>query len=364
MHRKRILDFLRYSIPTAIIGFLLWSLASDPNCHESLQKIASPHTQWWLVAVAFASGFTGLALTILRWYLLVLSSQLPLKIFEAFRIGFLSYLLNFIGAGGVGGDLFKAYAIAKDNSQRRTIAVSTVLVDRLIGLYALVVVASLSIFFFVTDTSDTSVNAIRYAVYAIAIGGGIFALVLFLLPLSAICSWQTKCENLPKVGGLLRRGFVTLILYLERPRTMAMMLVISICSHCSFAFAAYCIAAAFFPAHPDLVEMMVITPLAMVFAALPISPGGMGTLEVALTTLYTSIPNARLSTGDAITFALGFRAMTVGLALTGAFHYIASKKSDAQSDSGEFNQRMDASILARRQESVDELNGVLGTRAA
>ena len=63
--------------------------------------------------------------------------HLPFRLRDAFRLGFLAFLLNFVSVGAVGGDLFKAFFIARDQPGRRTEAVATVVVDRLVGFYAL-----------------------------------------------------------------------------------------------------------------------------------------------------------------------------------------------------------------------------------
>ena len=48
---------------------------------------------------------------------------IPFTLRNAFRLGFMGYLLNFVGPGAVGGDLFKAYFVASDQKSRRAEAV-------------------------------------------------------------------------------------------------------------------------------------------------------------------------------------------------------------------------------------------------
>ena len=79
-------------------------------------------------------------MTFVRWYLLVRALQLQFRLVDAFRLGFLGYLFNFVVVGSVGGDLFKAIFIAREQPGRRAEAVATVLVDRIVGVYALVLV--------------------------------------------------------------------------------------------------------------------------------------------------------------------------------------------------------------------------------
>src|SRR5207244_9228069 len=55
--------------------------------------------------------------------------------------GLVGYFYNTFLPGSVGGDLLKAAYIAREQ-ERRTVAVATVLVDRAIGLWGLVVVVA------------------------------------------------------------------------------------------------------------------------------------------------------------------------------------------------------------------------------
>ena len=86
--------------------------------------------------------FCAVSLTFVRWYLLVRALGLNFRLLDAFRLGFLGYLFNFVSVGSVGGDLFKAIFIAREQPGRRTEAVATVLVDRVVGVYALVLLTS------------------------------------------------------------------------------------------------------------------------------------------------------------------------------------------------------------------------------
>ncbi len=58
--------------------------------------------------------FCAVSLTFVRWYLLVRALGLHFRLLDAFRLGFLGYLFNFVSVGSVGGDLFKAIFIARE----------------------------------------------------------------------------------------------------------------------------------------------------------------------------------------------------------------------------------------------------------
>jgi len=328
--KKHLITVLRVLVPAGILIYLLWTISSDPESVESVRQIFSTKTHWGRVAAAFLFGLMALSCTFVRWYLLVISVGIPFTLKDAFRLGFLGYMLNFVGLGGVGGDLFKGYVLAQENPEKRPEAVSTIFMDRLIGLYALFVVTSVAA---LSLDLEGAVPAIRTMVYVVhgATLGGLVGLTLLFLPGFSRGSLREFLEGLPKVGSAFKRTFAAVGMYRRHPRYLVFIGLLSLGVHSFFSVAGYFIASGLFAEHPSLLEMMVITPLAMVFAAIPLSPGGMGTLELAITELYATVPAEELTKASGVTVALGFRAMTIGMAFIGAIFYWSNRASIDQS---------------------------------
>src|SRR4029077_18678965 len=80
---------------------------------------------------------TSLTITLLRWYVLVRAQDLPFTVPAALRIGLIGFFFNTFLPGSVGGDIIKAAALAREQS-RRTVAVATVIMDRVIALWGLI----------------------------------------------------------------------------------------------------------------------------------------------------------------------------------------------------------------------------------
>ena len=72
---------------------------------------------------------------------------LDFRLRDTMRLGALGFALNFVSLGSIGGDLFKAIFAAKDSPGRRTEAVATVVVDRLVGVLMMLTLASVATFF-------------------------------------------------------------------------------------------------------------------------------------------------------------------------------------------------------------------------
>src|SRR5262249_44160645 len=94
-----------------------------------------PHPGYWLLAVVM--WLTGVLITFIRWFFLVRAVGLPFWLVDSLRLGLVGNSFNSFMPGSVGGDILKAAFIAREQDRRAT-AVATVIMDRLLGLWALV----------------------------------------------------------------------------------------------------------------------------------------------------------------------------------------------------------------------------------
>ena len=88
------------------------------------------------LCLAFLFFAFALPITFVRWWVLVRAQDLPFTLGNAFRLGTIGLFFNSFLPGSVGGDLAKAAGMVREQS-RRTVAVATVIMDRLIGLWGL-----------------------------------------------------------------------------------------------------------------------------------------------------------------------------------------------------------------------------------
>jgi uncharacterized protein (TIRG00374 family) len=318
--KRYLIGFLKIVIP---IGIIIWLLASiEPG---QLQALRDRPKNWMLLAAAFGLSFVAICITFLRWYLLVRTIDLPFRLRDAFRLGFLGYLLNFVSVGAVGGDLFKAFFIAHEQPSRRAEAVATVVVDRMIGLYALLLVTSAAIFLSDIPDPTPALSAICTMTYgATAIGG--VGVLMVLIPGFTRGSLSQWLSRLPKVGGLIEQLLTSVRIYRNKKLVMSAILGMSMGVHSLFAVALYLIAIALFETSPTLPDHLIIVPLSMVAGALPFTPAGLGTFEYAMGELYVYVPAAGPVRDIGILVALAFRLVTIAIATIGVGFYWACRR--------------------------------------
>jgi len=318
--KRYLLGFLKIAIPLGIIAWLLANV--EP---EQLAALRDRPKNWPLLIAAFGISFAAICVTFLRWYLLVRAVNLPFRLRDAFRLGFLGYLLNFVSVGAVGGDLFKAFFIAHEQPGRRAEAVATVVVDRMIGLYALLLVTSIAIFFGNLPHPTPALATICTMTYA-ATGLGGIAILMVLIPGFTRGSLSEWLSGLPKIGGLIGRLLASIRIYRNKKLVMSAILAISMGSHSMFAVALYLIAIALFNTSPTLPDHLIIVPLSMVAGALPFTPAGLGTFEYAMGELYDFVPAAGAGDAVGILVAMAFRLVTIAIAAIGVGFYWACRR--------------------------------------
>ncbi len=313
--KKHLITAAKILVPLAIIIWLLSRIDA-----EQLSQLRSRPKDWALLATASALCMLAVCITFVRWYLLVWALHIPFRLRDAFRLGFLGFLLNFVSIGSVGGDLFKAFFIAREHPQRRAEAVATVLVDRMIGLYALLLVTTTAILLRrISDPSPALAAICNFTFAATAIGG--LGVIMVLIPGFTRGSFSEFLSGLPKVGHTLGRLITSVRMYRDKYLIMLLILAMSMSVHALFAVAIYLIAGGIFTDTPTLGEHLILVPLCMVAGALPFTPAGLGTFEIAMESLYELVPVQGSGDVIGVLIALCYRLITIGIAAVGVVFY-------------------------------------------
>ena len=328
--RRLALTLVKIALSVGILAFLIVRAAKE----SAFEDLTRQSKHWGLLAAAAGVCFAAVVLTLIRWFWLVRALELPFRLHEALRLGFLGYLFNLAPMGIVGGDLLKAVMLARRQPGRRAEAVASVLMDRLLGLYVLFLVASAAIF--LTGLWRTDVPSVRIAcqtAMGLTVAGTVFMAVL-LLPDATRGRSTEWFGRLPYVGHSLKRLIEAVRMYRLKLPTLAAAFVASIAIHSLFSVGVYLVACGLYE-HVHSVGMhFVIIPLSAATGVLPIT---MGPFEGVLALLYKGIPlpgaPAEVAAnlfGQGVAVALAYRIITVLIAAVGACYYLGSRQEVAE----------------------------------
>lgn len=318
--KKFLITLLKILLPLAIITWLITTV--DP---QDLRSLRDRPKDWAALGLAFVVAISAVCVSFVRWYLLVRTLHIPFRLRDAFRLGFLGFLMNFVGIGSVGGDLFKAVFIAREQSNRRAEAVASVVVDRVIGLYALLLVTSAAILLGSVPQSNAALSAICNATLIGTVAGAC-GILMMLVPGFTRGSLSEFVTGLPKIGHTIGRLIESIRMFRNRLDVMGLILVMSMGVHAMLALSIFLIARGLFGQTPTLGEHMIIVPLSNVAGAIPFMPGGLGTFEFAMEKLYIYVPANGPGEVIGVLVALTYRIVTIAIAAVGIVYYWTSRR--------------------------------------
>jgi len=339
--KRAAINLLKIGISAGLIAYLFIQARNN----EAFDQLRDQPKQWGLLVTAWLCVLAGLSTTIVRWFFLVRALELPFRLRDAFRLGFLGYLLNFVSLGSVGGDLFKAVFIAHEQPGRRAEAVATVVVDRMIGLYAMFLVATAAVL--INGLWSAPDEGIRLVARATLLGAvvGAVGIIVLLIPGFTSGALSEALTGLPKVGPTIGRLIWAVRMYRRRMGTLVMAVLLSFVVHTFTTTGIFLIARGLPGDHPSYGQHFLVVPLSMVASALPLPLMALGAFEAAIDYMYSHIPSAVvIPAGQGFVVAIGYRIITLINATVGAVYWAISRRQVAE-------------LMHEAEENTPELSG-------
>ena len=299
MNKNTLLLIVKYAIGMGLLAWLIWRYWHYDADGQDVGLGAALGKPVHLVPFLLAGGlFTlGAFLTYVRWWILVRAQDLPFTLGDACRLGLVGSFFNSFLPGAIGGDLIKATFIAREQS-RRSVAVATVVIDRLIGFAGLFWLATFlgCIFWFsgaLTDLETTDqAREVLGAILLIAAGLSLGSLIIWFLlgfvsPANAN-RFALTLEKITRGEHALAEVWRAVALYRQKSHTVALAMVLSVIGHIGFVLTFYFSAQSL--TAPDLIPSLgvhyLVVPVGMTIGAGVPTPAGIGGAELAFGTLY------------------------------------------------------------------------------
>jgi uncharacterized protein (TIRG00374 family) len=291
-------------VSLAVSGAINWSVL--------LEMIAV-----WPIALASLSLlFCSAGLTSWRLCILLKPCGFYLSPGASLQLTLIGTFFNAYLPGATGGDAVRIYYAVGDNRGRRTEVATIMLLDRAIGMLALLVWPLL-----VVLVLPHELATIKILHGLLWIAAGLAAvLVVSMLICSAGCVQESRLaswafQTLP-LGSYVQRTLGTLRTYRHSPEVLLAAVGISLVVQ-SLVVGAALLFAWIANAAGSIWLMSMLIALGFMANALPLTPGGLGVGEVAFTQLFVL---AGL-TGGAETL-LGWRILTMPIGLLGLVFYL------------------------------------------
>jgi len=218
--------------------------------------------------------------------------------------------------------------MVREVPSRRSAALTTILFDRFLGLYALALLACIVVLTTRAPTPGLLDPLVRYLPAALAL----VTLVVFvaLIALGGDNRVSRAVRRFPWASARTHDLLLTVNTYRSKKLFCILALALSLTVHFLSATAHYVLAQSLLEApSPTFREHLVMTPLANAAAGLPLTPGGLGTYEAALTYLFDHYPASEAGNGRGFAVALGYRVQTLLIAGIGMIWSIASGRRNS-----------------------------------
>jgi len=327
--RRRTVRFLKLALAVGLITWLCLSGKIDFSQLANMQK----RWPWFVLAQA---PFTLVqVLGAYRWRLLLKAQGIGYSFGEVFRLNMIGQLFNQFMIGTTGGDMFKAIAIAMEQPGRRSAGVTSVFVDRVVGLLVLVGVALIAILFNLDlILSRPDLVSVAVLVVSVFFGSLCCGYIFYSERVRQLEVVRWFLSKLP-FRRILKQISAAIYVYKFHPREVLLVISMSVVIHVGVVSTNLCLARALIPEALPWANFFFLIPIAQIAMAIPINPpGAIGTAEGIYAYLLTI---AGISQGALI--CLLYRLTNYLWALVGCVYYLKRK--------GKVDQAIEA---ARREE--------------
>jgi glycosyltransferase 2 family protein len=325
-------SFVLGLVKTAVgLGLLAYVIAANwqpNNGGPGIRNLLFQTPDFALFAAVALLAAAAVSCQILRWYLLVRALDLPFSLRNAFRLGMVGYFYNTMLPGSIGGDFLKAYFMYREHPERRAAAVATVVVDRMLGLFGLLLFAAIfgGTFWLLGDPRVVGndylekIVAVSAALVLAAVVGWI---VLGFVPPARALAIEVWLRRMKWIGPALADLWGAAAMYRQRPRLLYLTIPITAFAQTLLILFLH-LAVRVFPAESvgSFAEHCIIGPIGFIAQAFFPAPGGVGGAEAIFGYLYTLIGRPEQA---AVIGRLTMRLAEIGLGVLGYIVYLSMR---------------------------------------
>ncbi len=320
--RKNILTAVKILIAS---GIIYWLVQSGKLNFSALKNMLSPGP-FFLGLLLLGSS---ILFATLRWGVLLETQNIHSKTWPLLKLTLIGTFFNYAVPGGVGGDLVKAFYFYKDQKESRATAVSSVAVDRILGLYTMVLMALTVMFYDFQHVRTSPVLHKLFMLFCVLFLA--FTLILFLL-FTRRPFFQDRIHKflsfLPKQDKFIKL-YSSTQLYGSSPghlfQVVGYSLLAQVTTICFLILAGEVSGLA---EGTKWSTYFLVAPLGFMATAVPISPAGIGVGQAAFYFLFNNYLGYKSEIGPTIVTAMQIFQLIFGL--VGAVFYLQRKEKSVE----------------------------------
>lgn len=262
--------------------------------------------------------YLQIAVTAWRWKLLLQAQGFEIGLRQAFRLNMIGSLFNMVIPGSVGGDVMKAYYVARGEVGRKTEVVATILLDRIVGVMGLLVLAAVVALW---NLRSAAAHPALMTMSLFAIAGAAGSLTAMALGVK----FGSRLTILSRSGNL-RRVLTCFEAFRKTPTVLPIVIFVSMLCHLSVSCAIYLAMRALSAPRIPLHYFLLAAPLGLLATAIPLAPAGIGVGQVAFLSLFQIVvPGSAPGAVNALTV---YQSLALVACLSGFVPYLLYKDAN------------------------------------
>ncbi len=272
----------------------------------------------FFVSVLLMGG--TILLGVIRWRMVLRVQGLDLPFSRAAEISFIAHFFNSFLLGSTGGDLLKAYYAARETHHKKTEAVTTVFVDRLIGLFSMLLFACVMMLpNYALLARHDALGPIAGVVVAMMLACGVLVYLAFWGGLTN--RWpnlRLRLQRIPKAD-VLQRSLESCRRFGQEKNFLLQTTLLSMVLNTLCVLQVGVLALGMNLSIAPL-ALLVIVPIVICISALPITPSGLGVRE-NLFVIMLAAPEINVDATHALSLSLLAYAGSLFWSIIGGFVY-------------------------------------------
>ncbi|MCL2639448.1 MAG: flippase-like domain-containing protein [Phycisphaerales bacterium] len=328
--KRIIVTLIKVAIAAAAVWWVTRSLTWGDTAQgePGLQSIlARTREKWYLLVAAWVILLFPFLVTAKRWQALLRPQGIHIPFWKSLQLTFVGQFYSIILPGITGGDLVKiVYAARLTGSKTKSII--TVILDRVIGLVALMVIGGISAgwqYFAYTERHETLKNIVLFI--AMALGTMVIGCVIYFSRRLRTATGMQRLIDHPQMPPFVKKADSVLHEYRGHCGLLIWAFGISLVSQFALPVSAW-LAGMALGIDMHLGYYLAYIPMAILGASLPGLPQAVGYLELIVAHFFFARGTATISQAFALTQAVRF--LPILWNLMGAYWVITGKFSRHQ----------------------------------
>ncbi len=240
-----------------------------------------------LAFMVFVLVIIVVPLATFRWWLLLQAIGLPVKPKQTFLLTWIGNFFNTTLPGAFTGDVVKAYYVIKaQQEEERTPALMTLLIDRFVGLFGLIVMSFLALVFnFDLILSQENMHSLAWMIAALFLFTVLFYFIAMFPFKDGHDPFIRLFKRLP-ASKLTIKVYSAFKKFQHQKKILLLTLVLAMCIHSMIALIFFQLAHLIGVEGMNLATQFFLMPIGLITVAIPIAPGGIGIGHAAFESLY------------------------------------------------------------------------------